>query len=74
MSNDKLKKILWIFPILAGMFWGSAGLFTRTFTAYGFDNITIVFVRALFATVILLICIAFFDRTLLKIKLKEIKK
>ena len=67
-----MKKLILILPILAGFLFGSTGVFTRTLTAEGFNNVTILAVRTLFATVLMGILILAGNRSLFKIRPKDL--
>ena len=67
-----MKKMMMFLPVLSGVFWGSAGVFVRTLEAFGFDNFTIIFIRFAVAAFILFVGIMAFDRSMLKIKPKDI--
>lgn len=69
---DKFKKYIWILPFTSGICWGAAGIFVRTLISDGLDNLTIIFFRMLFASMILAVVIFFIDKSLLKIHLKDI--
>ena len=66
-----MKKMLFIFPIVSGGLWGSAGIFVRKLSSFGVNSPTIIFSRVLLASFILLMGILLFDKSLLKIKLKD---
>lgn len=38
-----MKKVVLLLPILAGIMFGSVGVFVRTLSANGMDNVTILF-------------------------------
>ncbi len=67
-----MRKLLLFLPILAGSLWGLVGVFVRNLTAFGMDNYTILAARNLVAVLCLIILIALYDRTLLKIHRKDI--
>lgn len=67
-----MRKIYLILPILAGLMFGSSGIFVRTLTQNGIDSTTLLFLRFSIATVPLLMAILLTDRQLLKIELKDI--
>ncbi len=67
-----MKKLMLIVPVLAGVLWGSAGIFVRTLSAAGFGNCTITFSRFAVAAVMIFIGIMAVDRSMLKIKPKDI--
>ena len=67
-----MKKIYLILPILAGIMFGSSGIFVRTLTQNGIDPTTLLFLRFSIAIIPLLIAILATDRNLFKIDLKDI--
>ena len=67
-----MNKLFFILPVISGMFWGSSGIFVRTLTKAGMNSFTILTCRMAVAVVILFLIILFFDRSLLKIHLKDI--
>lgn len=67
-----MKKLMLLLPVLAGVMWGSAGIFVRTYDAFGFDNITMIVIRTLTAAVLLFAGIFVFDKSMLKIKPADI--
>lgn len=68
-SSSKLYAIL---PIIAGIMWGSIGIFVRELDAGGLDNGTIVCTRMLVSALILGIFIAIKNPSLFKIKLRDL--
>lgn len=67
-----MKKIFVLLPVLAGVLWGSVGVFVRVLKAAGMDNMTVLSVRMTFAAVLLFAGLMLYDRQRLKIKAKEI--
>ena len=67
-----MKKVMLMLPLLAGISWGSAGIFVRTLSDFGFDNYTMVFIRTMVSSVILFAGMMIYDRSMLKIKPKDI--
>ncbi len=67
-----MKRISSIMIVLAGVFWGSMGLFVRTFTRLGFSTLQIVALRMGIAAVILFTALLIFKENLLKIRLKDL--
>ena len=51
--------------------FGASGIFVRTFGSFGMDNITITFVRAIFATAIMFSFLLVKDKALLKINIRD---
>lgn len=68
--KSKIKYI--IFILLAGSLWGLTGIFTRELLPYGIDGIRLTFARSAFTLVVIFFIILFKDKSLLKIKLKDI--
>ncbi len=58
--------------LLAGILWGSMGLFVRGLNADGLTSLSIVEVRVLFAVMILGLFLLIYDRKLFRIRLKDI--
>lgn len=67
-----MKKIYLILPILAGIMFGSSGVFVRTLTQNGIDSTTLLFLRFSIAIIPILMAILLTDRNLFKITLKDI--
>lgn len=67
-----MKKIYLILPILAGLMFGSGGVFVRTLTQNGIDSTTLLFLRFSIAIIPLLLAIILTDKKLFKIQLKDI--
>ena len=66
-----MKRFSTLFIILAGIFWGSMGLFVRTFTALGFSTLQIVALRMGVAAVVLFLALFIFKKKLIKIQLRD---
>ena len=58
--------------IAAGTLWGTMGLFVRRYNAGGLESMSIVAIRAVITTILMLIFLLFYDRHLLKIKPKDL--
>ena len=67
-----IKKFALILPIITGVLFGSVGIFARKLNDAGFDNATTVFSRVFPAVIILLIFILIKDRSLLKIRGRDV--
>ena len=67
-----MKKVAPGLVIMAGILWGSMGIFVRRFEEYGLESLDIVAVRAITTTLILFSFFMFFDRSLFKIKMKDL--
>ena len=66
-----MKKIYLILPILAGIMFGSTGIFVRTLTQNGIDSTTLLFLRFSIATIPILLAIILTDKELFKIDLSD---
>ena len=66
-----MRKMSLMFPIISGALWGSVGIFVRKLSYFGVDSYTIISSRVLISLIILFIGILIFDKSLLKIKLKD---
>lgn len=67
-----MKRSYYLFPILAGVLWGSVGIFVRVLTGFGMDNYTVLGSRMAVATVVLFFVIFCYDRSLLRIRLRDL--
>lgn len=67
-----MRKIYLILPILAGILFGSSGVFVRTLTQNGIDQTTLLFLRFSIAIIPILIAILLTDKKLFKIGLKDL--
>lgn len=67
-----MKKIVLTLPLLAGMLWGSAGIFVRTLSDFGMDRFTILSSRMLVAAIIMFVGLILTKKTLLKIEWKDL--
>lgn len=67
-----MRKIYLILPILAGIMFGSSGIFVRTLTQNGIDQSTLLFLRFSIAIIPILIALLLTDKELFKIDLTDI--
>lgn len=67
-----MKKLAPFFVLLAGILWGTMGIYVRRLNALGFTTIEIVAVRSVVTAVLLLLVLFFYNRKMLKIRLKDI--
>ncbi|WP_296889579.1 DMT family transporter [uncultured Methanobrevibacter sp.] len=68
-----MKKIYFILPILAGILFGSCGIFVRVLTQNGMDTSTLLFSRFSISIIIMLIFILATDKNMLRISSNELK-
>ena len=69
---DTMKKVYLLLPILAGIMFGSSGIFVRTLTQNGIDQMTLPFLRFSIAIIPISIAMLLTDKKLFKIDLKDI--
>ena len=69
--NKKIN-IHFIYILLSAMFWGIAGIYVRTLGQTGLSQIGIVFGRALVTSLLLTVFIFFKDKSLFRVKIKDI--
>ena len=67
-----MKKAAVFMPLAAGACWGASGIFVRTLRAADFNNITIMFSRAIVGVVLLFVFLMIHDRSLLRIRLCDL--
>ena len=67
-----MKKIYLILPIIAGIMFGSTGIFVRTLTENGVDSTTLLFLLFSIATIYMIIAIFLTDKSLFKIDKRDI--
>ena len=67
-----MKKFIPILPILSGIFWGGGGIFIRRLMELNINSFTVVSSRVIVASIIFFICVFIYDRSLIKIKLKDL--
>lgn len=70
--KTKANKIISIFPILSGIFFGSGGIFIRRLIEMGVDSYSIVFLRVFIALPILILWLFFTDKKLFYVRLKDV--
>ncbi len=67
-----MKKLSYLFVLLAGILWGSMGIFVRKFNSRGLEAMDIVFLRAFVTFVVLFLIILMYDRRLLVIRIRDL--
>lgn len=67
-----MKKFASILILLAGILWGSMGLFVRKLNSLGLESMEIVALRAIVTSVAMFLFLLFYNRGLLKIHIKDI--
>lgn len=67
-----MRSAILALPILAGILWGTVGVFVRVLSDQGMDSYSIVFVRVLFSTLMMLALILAADRSMLRLRARDI--
>lgn len=67
-----MKRFILLLPVVAGIMFGSSGVFVRKLSGFGMDNPTVLFTRTAFAALCMLLFLLIFDRKLLKLKVRDI--
>jgi drug/metabolite transporter (DMT)-like permease len=67
-NNQRLKRMAYFFVIIAAILWGTLGVFGRKLNQFGFDIRQIVFIRAIGASITLILFASIKNINLLKIK------
>ncbi len=67
-----MKKMSWFFVLLSGILWGTIAIYIKRLDQYDLRAMDIVAIRAVFTSVIMFVGLLFYDRSLLKIRLKDI--
>lgn len=67
-----MKKLVFVLPIMAGVLWGSVGIFVRVLQEFGMDRSTVLSSKLTVASIMLFIGILVYKREWLRIKLKDL--
>jgi drug/metabolite transporter (DMT)-like permease len=67
-----MKRLAPFLILLAGVLWGSMGLFVRKLNSLGLASMDIVALRAIVTAIALLLYLSLFQRSLLKIRIRDI--
>ncbi len=67
-----MKKLAPLFVLIAGTLWGMMGIYVRRLNELHFTTIEIVAVRSVMTTLLMTIVLAIYNRTLLKIRLRDV--
>lgn len=65
-------KLILLLPVIAGILWGSAGVFVRDLTDFGMDRYTILSTRMIVAVAFMLLIVLSYKPSLLRIRLKDL--
>lgn len=72
MENKNTSLLGTALVLLAGMFWGTSGVFVRFFTALGMSAMQLTLFKCLIPGVVLLLYAGLFRRDVLRIRLKDL--
>ncbi|MFY2307139.1 DMT family transporter [Lysinibacillus fusiformis] len=67
-----IKRLIWLLPILSGAMFGGVGIFVRKLDDFGMDSFTVLSSRVLVATILIFLGLFFYNKSLLKMKLKDL--
>lgn len=67
-----MKKLSMLFVIIAGILWGTTGVFVRHYENLGLDSRDITMIRLFLAAVIFSVFLLFYNKKLFKVKLRDI--
>ncbi|WEA41252.1 DMT family transporter [Lysinibacillus fusiformis] len=67
-----IKRLIWLLPLLSGAMFGGVGIFVRKLDDFGMDSFTVLSSRVLVATILIFLGLFFYNKSLLKIKLKDL--
>jgi drug/metabolite transporter (DMT)-like permease len=71
MENSKYRRTAYFFVIIAAVLWGTLGIFGKKLNEFGFSPSQVVFIRAIGASITLILFVLFKDRKLFKIKMHD---
>lgn len=66
-----MKKRAFIFIILAGLLWGTSGIFVHYLAPFGFSSLHMAFFRTSVSTVVMFVYILARDKNLFKVSIRE---
>ncbi len=72
MNKNHIKKAAPLLIIIAGILWGSMGLFVRRLNNAGLASMEIVSLRAIVSCIFLFLFLLIFQRKLLKIRIRDL--
>ena len=67
-----MKALMTTLPILAGIAFGSVGVFVRVFDDAGFNVFSVLAVRGIFSIIMVLLFMLLVDRSMLKVKVRDL--
>lgn len=67
-----MNRLVYLLPIMAGVCFGSIGIFIRFFSEAGFNNMAILSTRNAISALILFLLLLVYDRNLLKCRVRDL--
>ena len=67
-----MKKLAFIYIILAGILWGTSGIFVHYLAPHGFTSLQMTFLRSVVSLICMAVYILISDRKLFKVKWGEL--
>lgn len=67
-----MRKCAAVFVFLAGVLWGTMGIFVRRYNGCGLDSWDIVFIRAAATSLCMSLFLLFYNRSLFRIRLRDV--
>jgi len=67
-----MKTKSFIYIVLAGLLWGTSGIFVNILSPYGFSSLQMTFLRVMVSFVSIFIYILFFRKSVIKTNIKEL--
>ena len=67
-----MKKRAFIYIIIAGIMWGTSGIFVKLLSPYGLDTLQITSLRGLVSAIVMCAYALIFDRSAFRITLSEL--
>jgi len=71
-STTNKRMLATIYVLIAGIMWGLIGIFVRNLAAYNLPSMCIVFIRSLAGMILMAAFLCIYDRSLFRIKLKDV--
>lgn len=67
-----MKKTAFIYIIIAGILWGSSGIFFNLLTPFGFTALQMTAMRGVVAAIVMSLCLFITNRSLFKVRIKHL--
>lgn len=67
-----MKKLAFLYIIIAGVLWGTSGIFVHLLSPFGFFSVQMTFFRVLISFLLMLIYLLIYNKKLLKVRAKEL--